>query len=177
MNRPVVRSEFHEPDVCCAGRICRRGRDWTELQPIRAGKLVTCFLKLKTGDAPSVRRLIRSAVLIGPLQSKSQENLSGRGGGWRLEAFEEKLNTSSQHKLLMKNRRDPTVQHENKYDKNMRSRELWQTDREAVWERELRVKPIRHLPLYWQPSASWLPLRSAWLSSWRRGRTPWGSPR
>lgn len=52
MNRPVVRSEFHEPDVCCAGRICRRGRDWTELQPIRAAKLVTCFLKLKTGDAP-----------------------------------------------------------------------------------------------------------------------------
>lgn len=62
MNRPVVRSEFHEPDVCCAGRICRRGRDWTELQPIRAAKLVTCFLKLKTGDAPSVRRLIRSAL-------------------------------------------------------------------------------------------------------------------
>lgn len=159
---------------------------WTDLQTWtwldrtstnQSGK--TCDLLLKTQDwwRSSVRRLIRSAVLIGPLQSKSQENVSGRGGGRRSEAFEEKLNTSSQHKLLMKNRRDPTVQHENKYYKNMRSRELWQTDREAVWERELRVKPIRHLPLYWQPSASWLPLRSAWLSSWRRGRTPWGSPR
>lgn len=34
-----------------------------------------------------------------------------------------------------------------------------------------------HLPLYWQPSASWPPLRSAWRWSWRQGRTPWGSPR
>lgn len=74
---------------------------WTDLQTWtwldrtstnQSGK--TCDLLFKTQDwwRSSVRRLIRSAVLIGPLQSKSQENLSGRGGGRRLEAFEEKLN-------------------------------------------------------------------------------------
>lgn len=43
-------------------------------------------------------------------------------------------------------------------------------------ETEVRAKQIFHLQLYWQPSVSWPPLRSVWLSSWRQECTPWGSP-
>lgn len=153
MNRHVVRSELHEPDVCCAGRSCRLDVIGQNFNQSEQQNLWLAF-KTQDGRRSSVSRLIRSAPVLDQRFWLARYNPSHRriclvgkeGGGLK-------------HELTAQT---PDKEPDRSTSTNMKTNII------KSWE---------HLQLYWQPSASWLPLRSVWLSSWRRGRTPWGSPR